>query len=87
MLGIAVEKLLRCDLQIIADGKELLHRWERFTRRNIVDIPPALAEDVAHFILGNALFHAQLRNAVTDKFLVHDYHLILMITVGDLTLA
>ena len=39
MLGIAVEKLLRCDLQIIADGKELLHRWERFTRRNVMATP------------------------------------------------
>ena len=38
MLGIAVEKLLRCDLQIIADGKELLHRRERFTQRDVVMI-------------------------------------------------
>ena len=87
MLGIAVEKLLRCDLQIIADGKELLHRRERFTRRDVVDISSALAEVVAHFILGNALLHTQLRNAITDKLLVHDYHLVLMITVGDLTLV
>ena len=87
MLGIAVEKLLRCDLQIIADGKKLLHRRERFTRRDVVDISSALAEVVAHFVFGNALLHTQLRNAVTDKLLVHDYHLVLMITVGDLTLV
>ena len=58
MLGIAVEKLLRGDLKIITDGKKLLHRRERFTRRDVVDISPALAEVVAHFILGNALFDA-----------------------------
>ena len=58
MLGIAVEKLLRCDLEIIADGKKVLHRRKRFTRRNVVDISSALAEVVAHFILGNALLDA-----------------------------
>ena len=87
MLGIAIEKLLRCDFQIIADGKELFHRRERFTRRDVVNISSALAKVIAHFVLGNALLDTQLRNAITDKFLVHDYHLVLMITVGDLTLV
>ena len=58
MLGIAVEKLLRGDLKIITDGKKLLHRRERFTRRDVVDISPALAKVVTHFILGNALLDA-----------------------------
>ena len=52
------EKLLRGDFQIIADGKELFHWRERFTRRNIVDISPAPAKVVTHFILGNALLDA-----------------------------
>ena len=79
VLGAFVEELSGSELKVIADSKKLVQRRQSLARGDVIDIPPAVPEIIAHLILRDALFESQLCYAVAYKFLIHTDHLIYII--------
>ena len=62
-------------LEIFTDREKLFQRRQRFPGRNVIDIPPAVPQIIAHLILGNTFFQPKLRNPLPYKILIHFVHL------------
>ena len=66
-----IEKFDRSDIKVFTNCEEFCHRGQSFAGRNIIDISPAVAEVVTHFIFGYALLKPKLGNAFSDEVFVH----------------
>ena len=66
-----IKEQLGAQVKIVANGKEFLQGWQRLAGGNVVHIPSAVTQVIAHLILGHTLAQPQLRNPLADKIFVH----------------
>lgn len=66
-----IKKLAGCEIEIFTDPQKFCHGRQGFPGRDIVHVPSAVAEVVAHLIFRNAFFETELGNPFTNKIFIH----------------
>ena len=66
-----VEKLLRSDFKVLANGKKFTKGRHRPTRRYALDISFTVSECKAHLVFGHIFLQSKLRDSVADILFRH----------------
>ena len=66
-----IKKFLGGHIQILTDGKELLHGRQSLPGRDIINVSPAVAQVIAHLVFRNPFFQPKLCDPVPHKRFFH----------------